>query len=259
MSIMDLGMLRGFGIYEGITAFNGSPFHFGEHWERFQRSAEALGLTLPFTQQAAEDAIKEIVGINSPDTRANIRMVLTGGEALGGLEHVAGRETFYLTAEPAEPLPSECYEKGTSLITHEHQRFLPEYKTTNYITAVRLQPKRKEAKAIEILFVKDGEVLECATSNVCIVKDGTIIAPVDRILPGITRKVALQIARTAYPVKEQLVSVEELFSADEVFITSSFKDIVPVVEIDGRTIGSGMPGPITKDLIERFKEHTKTH
>lgn len=258
VGVLDLGMVRGFGIYEGITAFSEKPFRFNDHWERFEISAGALGLVIPKSKDEIEQAMIELVAHNSPSKRAGIRMVLTGGEALHGLEHVPGRETLFIVCEPVTPLAPELYERGASLITHEHQRFMPEMKTINYITAVILQEKRKAASAIEILYTSNGRVLECATSNVAIVKDGTVITPDTGMLKGVTRKVMLEVVREAYPVEERTVSVDEFFSADEAFITSSFKDIVPIATVDARTIGSGIPGPVTKDLMKRFAAYAKT-
>ncbi len=261
VSVLDLGMLRGFGIYEGITAVAGEPFHFDDHFERFERSAAALGISLTIDKEAARESARAIVRQNAPGApRASIRVLLTGGEALGGLEHVPGRETFYIWATPAEPLPATLYSQGASLITHEHQRFMPEYKTTNYITAVTLQDKRKAVGAVEILYHAGGQMLECATSNAFIVKGGAVITPAANILPGITRKATLALARQAnYPVEERAVTLEELWGADEVFITSSFKDIVPIRSVDGRTVGGGAPGPITRDLMERYAKALSGH
>lgn len=258
VGILDLGLLRGFGIYEGITSFHGEPFHFHDHWQRLERSAAALSLTIPYAESDVLEAMRRVIAHNSPGSRANIRMVLTGGEAEGGLEYVPGRETLYFTAEPAVPLPQELYEKGAKLITHEHGRFLPEIKTINYITAVQLQPERKAARAVEILYIARDQVLECATSNIFIVKGGILATPREGVLGGITRKVVLEIAREAEcPVEERVVTSHELFAADEVFITSSFKDIVPIVLIDEKTIGSGAPGAITRDLMKRFANYTE--
>ncbi len=259
VGVLDLGILRGFGIYEGLTSFSGEPFRFDDHWERFQKSADMLGLTIPHTKDEAENAMRTLIGHNTDGTRASLRMLLTGGEALGGLEHVPGRETFFITAAPHTPLPSELYERGASLITHEYQRFMPEVKSIHYITAVMLQEKRKAAGAIEILYTNGNRALECATSNVFIVKNGTVITPDADVLKGITRKVVLERAREAYQTLEQALPLFAFFDADEAFITSSFKDIVPVVSVDGRTIGSGAPGPVTRDLIARFARYTGSY
>ena len=259
VSVLDLGVLRGFGIYEGITSFSGEPFRFDDHWERFRKSADMLGLTIPHTKDEARNAMRTLIKHNTDGTRASLRMLLTGGEALGGLEHVPGRETFFITAAPHAPLPVELYARGASLITHEYQRFMPEVKSIHYITAVMLQEKRKTAGAIEILYTNDDRVLECATSNVFIVKNGAVITPGADVLRGITRKVVLECARETYRTLEQAVPLSAFFDADEAFITSSFKDIVPVVSVDGRTIGSGVPGPVTRDLIARFARYADSY
>ena len=135
---------------------------------------------------------------------------------------------------------------------------MPEIKTVDYITAVILQKKRAAEGAIEILYTNGSRVLECATSNVFIVKDGAVRTPDADMLHGITRKVALELARESYPVEERAVSVDELFDADEAFITSSFKDIVPIISIDERTIGNGMPGRVTRNLMERFAKYANS-
>ncbi len=255
VGLEDLGLLRGFGVYEGLAAFDGEPFHFNDHWERLENSARALELTLPLSRQEALEATRAIVAANSPGRRATIRIILTGGEAEGGIEHVNGRETFFITAEPAVALPEAVYTGGASMQTYEHQRFLPAYKTTNYITAVLLQKKKREAGAVEILYIANGTALECTGSNVFVVKGGVLRTPKENVLHGITRKVTLKLAQSAYPIEERVIPFEELLVADEVFITSSFKDIVPIVSVNKRAIGFGVPGPITRDLMRRFAEY----
>jgi branched-subunit amino acid aminotransferase/4-amino-4-deoxychorismate lyase len=251
----DLGILRGFAIYEGITAFGPFPFHFKDHWLRFERSAKALGLALPLSEDEAFDACASLIEKNAPDGgRVNLRMILSGGPAVGGIEYDRARSNFYILAEKHVPLSERAYQKGAALITHEHARFMPECKTVGYITAVMLQPKRKAEGALEILYVDKGQVLECSTSNICIVEDGRVIAPKEGVLAGITRAIALELARETYPVEERPVTLDELFAAQEVFITSSFKDIVPIVSVDGKEVGGGAPGPITKDLMARFED-----
>lgn len=258
ISVLDLSVVRGFGIYEGITAIGGKLFRFDDHWERFASSAKSLGLSIPYSKKEIREAMEKLIAHNAPGARASLRMILTGGESKNGLEHIPGNETLIITAGIVTPLPSELYKRGGHLIRHDHQRFVPEIKTINYITAVTLQKKRTDAGAIEILYTNNGRVLECATSNIFMVKNGTVYTPSADILPGITRKVTLELARQQYPVEERDISTDEFFDADEVFLTSSFKDIVPIVSVDLRAIGSGLPGPITKDLIRRFAEYAHT-
>src|SRR3989344_5711065 len=136
ISVLDLSIVRGFGIYEGITAVGGKLFRFEDHWERFQNSAQTLGLVIPHTKIEIEEAMNKLAAHNAPGARASLRMVLTGGESKNGLEHIPGNETLLIIAGIVTPLPRELYERGGHLIQHDHQRFVPEIKTINYITAV---------------------------------------------------------------------------------------------------------------------------
>jgi len=255
VGVQDIGILRGYGIYDGLTAFRGKPFRFVDHWNRFLSGAHTLDLNVPITEGKAEKIMAELLQKNGFTERANTRMILTGGQTIEGIEFNFENPTFFILAEKWEPLPAEYYTSGAKLITYKHKRELPECKTTNYIRAVNLQNWRKEEKAVEILYVNDGEVLECATSNIFVVKDGILITPDENVLKGITRKVVLELAAGKYKTEERPVGEEELKTADEVFITSSFKDIVPIVKIDGYEIGGGQVGETTKDLMAQFKEY----
>ena len=253
VSVLDIGLLRGYGIYDGIAGIKGKPFRFPDHWTRFLSGSHILNLNIPITEDGAKKKIEELLEKNHGDKRANIRLILTGGNTIGGIEYDFEKPTFYIVTEEWEALPIEYYEEGAKLITYRHVRELPEYKTINYIRAVNLQNYRKEEKAVEILFVNDGEVLECSTSNVFLVKSGKLITPAENILKGITRKVVLEIAsKSGLSIEERIVAEEELKSADEVFITSSFKDIVPIVKIDDFEVGDGKVGQITIDLMKKF-------
>lgn len=252
VGVEDIGLLRGYGIYDGLAVFNSKVFHFADHWNRLLSGAHILNLNVPITEEKAEKIIEELAVKNGFIERANVRIILTGGQTLGGIEYDFAEPTFYILVEKWEALPPELYENGAKLVTYRHMRELPEYKTTNYIRAVNLQNWRKEEKAIEILYTYDGEVLECATSNIFIIKNKTLITPAENMLKGITRKVVLQLAGEKYKIEERIVREEELKTADEIFITSSFKDIVPVVKIDDFEVADGRVGPITKDLMREF-------
>ncbi len=253
VSVLDIGLLRGYGIYDGIPGINGKPFRFADHWARFLSGAHILNLNVPITEDGAKKKIEELLEKNHGNKRANIRMILTGGNTIGGIEYDFEKPTFYILTEEWESLPKEYYSEGTKLITYPYMRELPEYKTINYIKAVNLQNFRKEEKAVEVLFVKDGEMLECSTSNVFLVKEGKLITPAESVLKGITRKVVLELGdKSGLQIEERIVHEEELKNADEVFITSSFKDIVPIVRIDDFEVGDGKVGKITMDLMKRF-------
>lgn len=251
VSIEDIGLLRGYGIYDGLAVVNGKCFRFADHWKRFLSGAHALNLNVPITEVQVEKKIEEMVTKSNFGQRANVRLILTGGQTIGGIEYNFEKPTFYMAGEKWQSLPKEYYENGAKLITYRHMREMPEHKTINYIRAVLLQDFRKQEKAVEILYTFDGEILECATSNIFIVKNGVIITPSDNILYGITRKAVLELC-DKYEVEQRSIREEELQTADEVFITSSFKDIMPIVQIDDYGVGNGQIGPITQDLMVRF-------
>lgn len=257
VGVYDIGLLRGFGIYEAMRTFNRRPFEFAAHMERFHTSTTALKLRIPASDEEISKSIDELIEWNIPQGReAVVRFIITGGAAIGGIEYDPSVPTFYILVEKLEPLSKETYEKGCKLLVHDHLRALPEYKTTNYVTAVRLQDERKRAGALEILYTSQGKVLECATSNFFIVKNGTVVTSKADVLAGITRKVTIELAQKEFPLEERDISVEEMYAADEAFLTSSFKDIVPVVQVGDKTIGTGSPGPVTKRVMEVFQKFT---
>jgi branched-chain amino acid aminotransferase len=158
--------------------------------------------------------------------------------------------------EQFHTFPIKYYTDGCSLTVFEEQRRFPESKTTNYIQAVLLQKARKKAGAIEILYVAGGKVLEAATSNFFIVKNRRLITAKERVLPGITRKVAIKVSRPYFKVEERDVTVEEMYKADEAFITSSFKEIVPIVKIGSKKVGNGKVGEVSKQVMKLFRDFT---
>ncbi|HEV3245149.1 MAG TPA: aminotransferase class IV [Candidatus Paceibacterota bacterium] len=260
VSVYDLGLLRGFGIYEGLVSSNRKPFMFADHMARMHTTAERMQLEIPFSDAEIERAVLELIEKNVPKGKEGlIRIIQTGGNAIEGIAHDPKTPTFYILVEEYVP-PEESYvQNGSSIATMEHMRQFPEMKTTNYIQAVLLQGKKREGNLMEVLYVFGGRALECTGSNIFIVKNGAVATPNRDMLFGITRKVAIELANKEFPVEERDVSVDELFAADEIFITGSFKEIVPVVSVDGRTIGSGKPGPVSVKLVELFREFARTH
>ncbi len=257
VGVYDTGLLRGFGIYEALATYNRKPFMFDAHMARFRASADRLGLDIPVSDEELRAILLDLMERNVPEGEAAVRIILTGGEAIGGIDYDRSKPTFYVLVEPMQLPPAEAFENGVSVIVAEHQRQLPECKTIDYIEAVMRQKERKEAGALEVLFISEGLVRECATSNVFVVKHGVIATPKDRILLGITRKAAIMAAEPRFPLEERDVTVDELYAADEAFITSSFKDVVPVVRVGDRVIGDGKPGPVTREVMRLFHELTQ--
>jgi branched-subunit amino acid aminotransferase/4-amino-4-deoxychorismate lyase len=253
--IIDIGLLRGYGVYDGLAVILGKPIRLTDHWQRFVRGAKALNIKVPVSEEFLNEKIIEIVEKSGFSTRANIRIILTGGETISGIGYDFDKPTFCVTLDEWKALPKENYENGAKLITYSYRREMPEIKTTNYITAVNLQSLIKKQGALEILYTHDGEVLECATSNIFLVKDNVLITPVEGVLEGITRKIVLELAEGDYKIERRKVAKADLGAADEIFITSSFKDIVPIVEIDDFAIGDGKVGPVTRDLMDKFAKY----
>lgn len=258
VSSYDIGILRGYGIYEGITTHNNKPFYLKAHLKRFRSSAKKLDIKIPCSDKEITKIIDSLVMKNGFE-RTNLRMILTGGETISGIEYDQNKPTFYILAEQWKPIPPETYTAGAKIITEEHRRFMPEIKSTNYINAVRLQKKRKASKAIEILLVSNGEVLECSTSNIFMFKGKNLITAKKDVLPGITKKAVMDVAEKNFKIEERKISLDELLKADEIFITSSYKDIVPIVKIDKKRIGSGKVGENTKKLMFLFSELIKNN
>lgn len=254
VGVYDMGLLRGFGIYEALATSNRRPFMLDAHMERFRRSTDRVGLTIPVTDQEFARILDELIEKNIPvGKEAAIRIILTGGTAIAGIEYDREKPTFYILVEEMAQLPAPVFEYGCSVTVVDHQRQFPESKTINYIEAVTHQAARKAAGALEILYVHEGKMLECATSNFFIVKNGVIATPKENILLGITRKAAIIAANNAgLPVEEREVTVEEMYAADEAFLTSSFKDVVPVVLIGEHAIGDSKPGPTTRKVMDAF-------
>src|SRR3989338_2312344 len=260
VGVYDIGLLRGFGIYEGLVSYNRKPFMLANHLARFHNSAKQMSLKIPVSDVEIEKAIGELIEKNITNGKeALIRAILTGGEAIGGIEYNYKTPTFYILVEVFARIDRSFLEEGCHVTIFEHHRQIAESKTTNYTQTVLLQEDRKKAKALEVLFVSDGKVLEGGGSNFFIVKNGKIITSDKGILPGVTRKAVIDLARKEFPVEERAVTAEEMYSADEMFITGSFKEVVPVVQAGDKTIGNGKVGEVTKRVMELFHEFTSTY
>lgn len=261
VSVHDIGILRGFGFFEAFRTYNRKPFRVKDHLARLKSASSHFNIRIPLSDAVIAHAINTLVTKNVPKNKeASIRIVLTGGRAINTIEPSLKAPTLYILVEEYRPLSRKYYRNGCSLLPVAFERQFPEYKTTNYIEAVSLQKKRKKVGALEILYTANGFVYECSTSNIFIVRRNVLITPQNGILEGITRRVVLEEAtRVHIRTQKRNVSVRELYEADEMFITSSFKEVVPVVRVGGRRIGNGTVGPTTKRVMELFHSATLYH
>jgi len=249
----DLGFLRGYGVFDAMRTFFGKPFLLNEHWSRFVKSAEKLNINLPIYREDFIDIVSLLLE-KSNFKDIFIKTVLTGGISKDGIS-MNGDPTILITTDDIKivtPL-QELFEKGARVITLKFKRFIPKAKTLNYIAAIREQKRKIETNSQEIIYVNNGSVLEGATSNVFIIKDGKIITAHKNILLGTVRNFVIDLAKkNNLEIKERTVKIEELFSADEVFITGTFKKILPIIFVDNKKIGVGKVGNITKTIMNLF-------
>ena len=268
VSVFDRGYLYGDGVFEGIRGYNGRIFRLDQHLERLYRGARAICLDLPLTPEEFKDVIIETVRRNGLRD-CYIRVIVSRGEGDLGLDPRVCRTpaTVVVIAASIALYPKEVYEEGLELVTCITRRNLatalnPKIKSLNYLNNILARMEVARAGAHEGLMLNHlGYVAEATGDNVFIVREGHLSTPptYTGILEGITRQVVLELAQEMnLPVREDMLTLYDVYSADECFLTGTAAEIVPVSTVDGRIVGDGKPGPITKRLMERFKEVTVT-
>lgn len=258
----DLGVLRGYGVFDVLKTVNGKIFLFDEHFKRLSDSANYMGVKLPAKKNEIEEIVKKLILKNkiSGGKQASIRIVLTGGRSTDVMHFDSKKPTFYILVSEFKPLADDLFKKGVKLATVDHSRDAAEIKTTNYVEAVRtINQRQKKEKFFEILYVSNGVILEASTSNFFVFIGDKLITPKDSILKGITRNLVIKLAKKKFEVEERELKTDELSLATEAFIAATNKDIVPVVQIDDKKIGNGKPGPNTKLLMEILKEFVRKY
>ncbi len=251
--LSDLGLFRGYSIFDYFRTHHGEPFFMKAYLQRFRRSAEQLHLAVPLEEEALGEIIMDLIRLNGFQ-ESGIRLLLSGGYS----ENMFSPSTPNLLIRIEQSvLPQESlYTKGIKLLSTAYLRDLPTVKTTNYLNAIRLWPEVEAAGATELLYHWEGHWLEGSRSNFFVVANGVLLTPPDSVvLPGITRGKVLALARKAgIPVQEQALPLALVAEAEEAFITGTTKKIMPVVQIDEQKIRKGKPGPLTLRLMEAWKE-----
>lgn len=267
ISIFDHGLLYGDGVFEGIRSYDGLVFRLKKHIDRLYGSAAAIRLKIAINKkEMIEAVIKTLKKNNLKD--AYIRLVVTRGSGDLGLDPRKCKSggVIFIIADKIALYPKKFYDKGLSIITAKTRRNLPHainprIKSLNYLNNILAMIDAIDAGAEEaIMLTHDGFVAECTGDNIFIVDNNTVItSPVNiGALNGITRDSVIKIARRRkIPFKERMLTLKDLYKADECFLTGTAAEIVPVVRIDKKKIGSGKPGPLTKLLLKLFRELTK--
>ncbi len=251
ISINDTAILRAYSVFESLRTYDRRPFHLDEHLARIYRSAELIDLDIPYSREQIAAVVREVIARNAYK-HATIRIFVTGGETEDSILPT-GKPVLVVLITPLGERDMQRFAQGIKVITTHLQRIMPEAKTNNYVAAVRALKEAARHNAADALFVNEqGHVLEATRSNFFIFRGDTLVTPRQGILIGVTRNVVLNLARDRFPVEERPVLLDELSLVDEAFITSSSKEILPVVQIDDLVIGDGKPGPRTIELEQRF-------
>ena len=266
ISVFDHGLLYGDGIFEGIRAYNGRVFKLKEHIDRLFCSARAILLDIPLSHAKVMAAVVETCRKNKIRD-GYIRLVVTRGIGTLGLNpNRCKNPSLIIIAGKIQLYPPELYQKGMEIITvptvrNLHSALNPAIKSLNYLNNILAKIEANNAGCEEAIMLNaEGYVAECTGDNLFIVKGDELLTPPlsAGALYGITRRVVMEIAtESGLKVSEPNLTRYDLFNADECFLTGSGAELVPVVKIDGRTIGSGKPGPVTQKLVTQYHALTK--
>jgi branched-chain amino acid aminotransferase len=263
ISVFDHGLLYGDGVFEGIRVYAGKVFRLREHLDRLYESARHIMLEIPLTREKLSQAVLDTVQANAKQ-EGYIRLVVTRGAGSLGLDPgKCSNPQVIIIVDDISLYPAEFYEKGLEVVTaatiRNHPDALsPRIKSLNYLNNILAKLEGLRAGCQEAIMLNHvGEIAECTGDNIFLVKNGVLRTPPLNagILEGVTRNAVLELARSAsIPTQEIPLTRHDLYTADECFLTGTAAEVVPVVKCDGRPIGSGRPGPITRQLRERFHQ-----
>jgi branched-chain amino acid aminotransferase len=266
ISVYDHGLLYGDGVFEGMRSYGGRVFRLEQHLDRLWDSAKAIWLTIPMTREEMAKAVNETLAKNGIQD-GYIRLVVTRGAGSLGLDpNKCSNPQVIIITDHIQLYPKEFYENGLKIVTastiRNHSAALsPRIKSLNYLNNIMAKIEGLQAGCVEALMLNaKGEIAECTGDNIFLVKRGKLLTPpIDAgILEGITRDAVIELAQEAgLEVKQIPLTKHDVYIADEIFLTGSAAEIIPVVEVDSRTIGNGKPGPVTKDLKARFERLTR--
>lgn len=257
LGVTDLAILRGYGLFDFFMVKQGRPVFYDDYFDRIERSAKILRLDFPLSRTAFKAHIHELITANEI-THAGLKMILTGGYTEDGFNPTS--PNLLIIVVPLPQHPAYKYQEGVKLMLHEYQRSFPAVKSINYLMGVHLHPQQLAVGAEDILYHQKGVIRETVRANFFIVDaEGRVITPGSQILEGVTRKQVLRLSSPIYKTEIRDITVSDLAYAKEAFLTSSTKQIMPVVRVDDIIIGSSKPGPITRRLSRLLKEEEQAY
>ena len=259
LSVKDIIVLRGFGVFDFLVTYNKRPFHLKEHVQRLVNSAQKIVLKIKHSSDEICEIVEETIRRNTHHDESNIRFVYTGGISSDGVTP-EGNGYLIVMVTPKLQLPDWWYSEGAKLVTAEIERFIPGAKSTNYLTAVWALERAKAMGAIESIYVdRNNRLLEGTTTNFFCFKENKLITPKLDILPGITRGVLVDLVKGHFDLDVREIQKDELPSMEEVFISASNKKVVPIIQLDDIVIGDGRPGRRTQKVMQLFKDYTTAY
>lgn len=257
--VYDLGLLRGFGVFDFFRVWDGIPVFAEDHIARLQQSLRITGLNTGLRDDEWMDMFSQMISINKAD-RAGFRVVVTGGFSEDGYTVPSNKNIYLILHHLPDNDPAQ-YDNGVSLLTSSYQRDIPTAKTTIYIQSMHLQPQLKNSGAFEVLYHWKGEITECSRCNIFFIDNDNIIhTPKNGMLKGVTRKQIITLASGAgIEVREREINIEEIPSMSGAFLTATTKGALPVVKIDGVSIGDGTVHPLAKKMQSLFQNHVDNY
>ncbi len=260
ISVYDHGLLYGDGIFEGIRVYGGKVFRHAQHIERLYESAQAIALTIPLTPAEMTKAVEDTVAKNAK-VDGYIRLIVTRGPGSLGLDPRKCEPAVIVIVDDISLYPKELYENGLEIITSSYTRphsnaLSPRVKSLNYLNNILAKIEAIRAGCLEAIMLNQaGEVAECTGDNIFVLKRGVLKTPPPEagILQGITRDFVLELAaKVCIPARECTLTRHDVYTADEVFLTGTAAEVIAVTKVDGRVIGEGKQGPLTRKLRDAF-------
>ena len=256
--VLDRGFIFGDGVYEVVPVYSKVPFRLDEHLARLERSLAAVGIRNPYTREQWKGFIAGIVERQPLEDQAVYFQVTRGVAKRDHAFPKNAEPTVFMMSNPLVPPPAALVEKGAAAITAQDNRWLRcDIKSISLIGNVLLRQLSAEVDAVETILFRDGKLTEASSSNVFMIKAGVIYSPPknELILPGITYDVVVELARAnGMALEFRAISEAEVRGADELWVTSSSKEVLAVVQLDGKTVGDGKPGPVFKRMFKLYQD-----
>lgn len=250
----DLGLLRGYGLFDYFRTYNGKPFQWDWYWERYERSSRLLKIPSPIQKTEAFEVVNKLLQLQGGGD-CSFRFLLTGGFTDDSISMI--KPNLIIVSEDLHTdVPGE-HENGIKVMTYEFVRDLSAIKSIDYKHLLIIRPEMLANGFSDVLFHKDGYISELSRSNMFIINGNKLITPDKDILEGITRKTVLELAKEDFEIEIRSVSLEETLNAEEVFTTSTTKRVLPITRIDDKVIGSGKIGPKSQILLDRINNLIK--